>query len=301
MFMRIAITGSSGLIGSKLVDAFTEEGHEILRLVRDPHQTDPRCKTSLWQPERGEIDRDALEGMDVVIHLAGKTINQRWTRKHKKEVLTSRIRGTTLIAETLASLKNPPRVLLSASGIGLTHNHDLVADESNSIGDGFLPVVIRPWEESTRAAEKKGIRVVLMRFGVVLSPRGGALKRMLLPYKLGIGGRVGHGRQVLSWVALNEIPHIVRFLIDHEEISGVVNITAPNPVTNAEFVRTLGKVLRRPTIIPVPAFVIRLLFGEMGEELILKGNPVIPRKLLEAGYKFRYPELEPALREMFCK
>jgi uncharacterized protein (TIGR01777 family) len=297
--MRIAITGSTGLVGTKLVDSLTAEGHDVLCLVRDLNQGDPRCRKSLWRPDRGVIDRDALEGMDVVIHLAGKSINGRWTRKHKEEVLTSRIQGTTLIAETLAGLKHPPKALLSASGIGLTHKYDMISNESNSIGDGFLPTVIRPWEESTRAAEEAGIRVVHMRFGMVLSTRGGALKQMLLPYKLGIGGRVGHGRQVLSWVALDEIPHIVRFLIEHEEISGVVNITAPNPVTNAEFVRVLGKVLRRPTIFPVPAFMIRLLFGEMGEELILKGNPVIPRKMLDAGYEFRYPELEPALRNIF--
>ncbi|WP_164491696.1 TIGR01777 family oxidoreductase [Staphylospora marina] len=296
--MRIAITGSSGLVGTCLVNAFLKDGHDLLLLVRKPGAGDPRCRHSLWDPERGVIDRDALEGMDAVIHLAGKSINGRFTRKHKEQVLSSRVKGTTLLSDTLASLKRPPRVFLSASGIGLTHQYDLVSDESNSLGDGFLPTVIQPWEASTQPAIQAGIRTVLLRFGIVLSKDGGALKQMLPVYRMGLGGKIGHGKQVMSWISIEEIPHILRFLMERETVSGVVNMTAPRPVTNEEFVRTLGKVLERPVLFPVPAFAIHLLFGEMGEELLLKGNPVLPKKLLDEGYTFRHPELEPALRRI---
>lgn len=293
--MRIAITGSTGLVGTRLTQFFQKEGHQVLRLVR---KTDQGRGTAYWQPETGEIEAEALEGTDVLIHLAGKSINGRWTKKRKEEILLSRTKGTRLIAETLASLRRPPRVLLSASGIGMTDDNTREVDETDSVGSGFLSDVIREWEKSTKAAEKAGIRVAHMRFGMVLSPRGGALKQMLPAFKLGLGGRLGHGRQWVSWVALEEIPHIVRFLIDRKEVAGPVNIVSPNPVSNVEFIQALGEALRRPVMIPMPSFALKLLFGEMGEELLLKGNRAIPKKLLDAGYTFRYPELEPALKEM---
>jgi len=296
--MRIAITGSTGLVGTRLTEAFQEDGHHVLRLVRNPDRADRRQGTAYWQPEKGEIDAESLEGTDILIHLAGKTINGRWTKKRKEQILLSRTKGTRLIAETLAALKRPPKVLLSASGIGMTHDNTRTVDESDSVGTGFLSDVIKEWEKSTRPAEKAGIRVVHLRFGLVLSPRGGALKQMLPAFKLGLGGRLGHGRQGVSWVALDEIPHIVRFLIDREEVAGPVNVVSPNPVTNAEFVRAIGKVLRRPAVIPIPAFALKLMFGEVAVELLLKGNRAVPKKLLKAGYRFRYPDLEPALREM---
>jgi uncharacterized protein (TIGR01777 family) len=294
--MRIAITGSTGLVGTRLTEFFQEEGHQVLRLVRKTGQGGR--ETAYWQPETGEIEAEALEGTEVLVHLAGKSINGRWTKRRKEEILLSRTKGTRLIAETLAALKRPPKVLLSASGVGMTHEDVREVDESNSLGSGFLSDVIKEWEKSTRPAEEAGIRVVHLRFGLVLSPRGGALKQMLPAFKLGLGGRLGHGRQGVSWVALEEIPRIVRFLIDREEVSGPVNIVSPNPVSNAEFIRALGEALRRPVRIPMPAFALKLMFGEVAEELLLKGNRAIPRKLLDAGYTFRYPDLEPALREM---
>lgn len=296
--MRIAITGSTGLVGTRLVEAFQEDGHHLLRLVRNPDRADRERGTAYWQPETGEVDAEALEGTDVLIHLAGKSINGRWTKKRKEQILLSRTKGTRLISETLARLKRPLRLFISASGIGTTREEVREVDETGSVGSGFLSDVIREWEKSTEAAEKAGIRVVKMRFGMVLSPRGGALKQMLPAFKLGLGGRLGHGRQGVSWVALEEIPPIVRFLIAREEVTGPVNIASPHPVTNAEFIRALGRALRRPTVIPMPAFALKWMFGEMGEELLLKGNRAIPKKLLEAGYSFRYPDLEQALREM---
>lgn len=294
--MRIAITGSTGMVGTRLTESFSEEGHHVLRLVRKSGRSEPG--TVYWEPEKGEIDAEALEGTDVFIHLAGKSINGRWTKKRKQEILFSRTKGTRLVAETLAALKRPPRVLLAASGVGMTHEDVREVDESGSVGTGFLSGVIKEWEETTIPAEKAGIRVVNMRFGMVLSPRGGALKQMLPAFKLGLGGRLGHGRQGVSWVALEEIPHVVRFLIDREEVSGPVNVVSPHPVSNAEFIQAFGRALRRPVLIPMPAFALKLIFGEMGEELLLKGNRAIPKKLLDAGYTFRYPDLEPALREM---
>lgn len=294
--MRIAITGSTGLVGTRLTNFFQEEGCRVFRLVRKPGQGGGEAV--YWQPETGEIDAEALEGMDVLIHLAGKSINGRWTKRRKEEILLSRTKGTRLIAETLAALKRPPKVFLSASGIGMTREDVREVDESDSVGSGFLSDVIKEWEKSARPAEKAGIRVVHLRFGLVLSPRGGALKQMLPAFKLGLGGRLGHGRQGVSWVALEEIPHVVRFLIDRKEVAGPVNVASPNPVSNAEFIRALGAALRRPTRIPMPAFVLKLMFGEMGEELLLKGNRAIPKKLLDAGYTFRYPDLESALKEM---
>ncbi|SFF98370.1 hypothetical protein SAMN04488025_11129 [Planifilum fulgidum] len=294
--MRIVITGSTGLVGTRLAEFFQEEGRQVLRLVRKSGRGEPG--TAYWQPETGEIDAEALEGADVLIHLAGKSINGRWTKRRKEEILLSRTRGTRLIAETLAALKRPPGVFLCASGIGTTREGGREVDEKDSAGSGFLSGVIKEWEKATVPAKEAGIRVVNMRFGMVLSPRGGALKRMLPAYKLGLGGRLGHGRQWMSWVALEEIPHVVRFLIERDEVAGPVNVVSPNPVSNAEFIRALGGALRRPVAFPVPAFAVKLMFGEMGEELLLWGNRAIPKKLLEVGYSFRYPDLEKALREM---
>ena len=260
--MRIAITGSTGLVGTRLTNFFQEEGCRVFRLVRKPGQGGGEAV--YWQPETGEIDAEALEGMDVLIHLAGKSINGRWTKRRKEEILLSRTKGTRLIAETLAALKRPPKVFLSASGIGMTREDVREVDESDSVGSGFLSDVIKEWEKSARPAEKAGIRVVHLRFGLVLSPRGGALKQMLPAFKLGLGGRLGDGRQGVSWVALEEIPPCRPLSDRSERGGGAGQRRISNPVSNAEFIRALGAALRRPTRIPMPAFVLKLMFERWG-------------------------------------
>jgi len=298
--MRIAITGSTGLIGTALVEWFSKNGHSITRIVRDSHPSGAnRCV--VWDPNQRRIDAAALEGHDVVIHLAGESIaSGRWTAERKARIRDSRIQGTSLISETLAKLSHRPRVLLSASAIGYYGNRDPneTLDESSKPGSGFLAEVCSQWEQATAPAQAAGIRVVNMRFGIVLSSRGGALAKMLPPFKLGVGGKIGSGNQIMSWIALDEIPTAVSHLIANEALSGPVNFVSPNPVSNAEFTRVLGRVLSRPTIFPVPALAAKIMFGEMADELLLGGARVIPKKLQESGYKFTYPNLEQALKQV---
>lgn len=295
--MKIAITGATGLIGSVLVRHLREEGHE-LTLVARQRVTAGEEKAVYWRPDRGELDAGGLEGHDAVIHLAGENIaSGRWTAKQKEKILNSRKEGTTLLCKTLASLKQPPKVLLSASATGFYGNRDPeeVVDEETPMGSGFLARVSEVWERAAQPARDAGIRVVHLRFGVVLSGQGGALGKMLPVFRLGVGGRLGDGRQMI-WIALDEIPYVVGFLLRREDLSGPVNLVAPRPVTNAEFTHTLGGVLHRPTMFPLPAFIIRLALGEMAEELLLNGSRVLPQKLSEAGYRFRWSDLEGALR-----
>ncbi|OYD07285.1 TIGR01777 family oxidoreductase [Paludifilum halophilum] len=297
--MRIAVTGGSGLIGTAIRSELEKQGHQVTNLTRKGSDRGEEEKVLLWEPERGEIDAGGLEGMDAVIHLAGENISaRRWTSKQKERIRESRIRGTTLLCETLARLRQKPKVLLSASAFGYYGNRDSseTLDESAAPGEGFLARVTEEWERSTRAAEEAGIRTVHMRFGMVLSREGGALAKMLPMFKLGGGGRIGDGNQMMSWISLEEIPRIVSFLLQREELSGPVNIVTPHPVSNAVFTRTLGQVLRRPAVIPLPAFAARLFLGEMAEELLLSGSRTLPCRLMEAGYTFSYPELPSALR-----
>ncbi len=298
MSLRIAITGSTGLIGSSLVSFLLKEGHQITQISRKKELKGPKTPVILWNPDKGEIDIDALEGFDVIIHLAGANVGERWdVRDHKQAILDSRVNGTGLLCRTLASLKNKPKVLLSASAIGFYGNHDaeVILSEDSLPGDGFLADVCRKWETATKPASEANIRVVNLRFGVVLSKNGGALAKMWLPFQLGLGGVLGSGKQMMSWVALNEIPWIVLFLINSGHIYGPVNVVAPHPVTNADFTKTLGDVIHRPTFLPVPAFAVQLLFGEMGEVLLLGGSYVVAKRLQELGYKYQYPHLKEAL------
>jgi uncharacterized protein (TIGR01777 family) len=247
------------------------------------------------------IDRAGLEAHDAVVHLAGEDIAAgRWTQARKHVIRESRIHGTRLLCETLASLAQKPRVLIAASGVGYYGNHepDHPVDETSPRGSGFLSDLVRDWEQATTPAKAAGTRVVYTRFGIVLSPRGGALAKMLPPFKMGLGGKVGSGRQVMSWIALDDVPSALLHIIEHDALSGPVNVVSPHAVTNAEFTRILGHVLGRPAILPLPAFAARLLFGEMADALLLGGARVLPKRLEGSGYPFAYPRLEPALHHL---
>ncbi len=299
--MRIAITGSSGLIGSALMARFEQDGHAITRVVRGAGVREPRHRTVVWNPATGAIDRAGLEAHDAVVHLAGEDIAAgRWTQVRKQVIRESRIRGTLLLCETLAGLAHKPHVLITASGVGYYGNHepDESVDETSPRGAGFLADLVRDWEQATTPAKAAGIRVVHTRFGIVLSPRGGALAKMLPVFRMGLGGKVGSGRQAMSWIALDDVPSVMLHIIEHDSLSGPVNVVSPHAVTNAEFTRILGQVLGRPAILPLPAFVARLLFGEMADALLLGGARVIPQQLEDTGYRFVYPRLEQALQHL---
>lgn len=297
--MKIVVTGSSGLVGSALVPFLTTGGHQVTRVVRSAESE----SDVLWKPDAGQLDAGALEGHDGVVHLAGENIAaRRWNTEQKAQIRDSRVKGTKLLCETLARLKQPPRVLVSASAIGFYGNRgDEVLTETSAPGDGFLPDVCRDWEAATRPAGDTGIRVVNLRFGIILSPKGGALAKMLTPFRLGFGGRMGNGRQWMSWIALDDAIGAIYHAIATENLSGPVNAVAPNPVTNRDFTKTLGRVLWRPTIIPVPAFMARLAFGEMANDLLLGSTRVQPDKFLRSGYRFLYANLEGAFRHLLGK
>jgi uncharacterized protein len=293
--MKILVSGSSGLIGSTLIPFLTTGDHSVARLVRKQG-----AQGVYWNPAAGELDAAKLEGFDAVVHLAGDNISEgRWTAAKKKRIRDSRVKGTRLLAEALAKLTKKPSVFVCASAIGYYGDRGAEAlDENAAAGDGFLADVCVDWEKAAEPARKAGIRVVHLRIGPVLAADGGALDKMLLPFKLGLGGVVGSGDQYFSWVTVDDVVGIILFAIENQDISGPVNTVAPNPVTNRELTKTLGKVLSRPTIMPVPAFALRLALGEMADELLLASTRVIPTKLERAGYSFRFANLEPALRHL---
>ena len=294
------MTGSTGLIGTALVAALIRRGDEVTRLVRGAARARRAdgAREVLWNPARGELDAAELEGHDAAVHLAGDPVAEgRWTDEKKRRIRDSRVQGTTLLAATLAKLQTPPRTLLSASAVGYygDRGQETLTEES-ATGTDFLANVCREWEASTGAAKAAGVRVVLLRFGVVLSGEGGALAKMLTPFKLGAGGRIGSGEQYMSWIALDDVTGAILHALAHEELAGAVNVVAPRPVTNAEFTKTLGGVLGRPTIFAVPAFAARLAFGEMADAALLASQRVEPARLKASNYEFKYPELEGALR-----
>jgi uncharacterized protein (TIGR01777 family) len=296
--LRIAVTGASGLIGRALVSFLTTGGHTVTRLVRHRAQGDEVH----WDYLKGRLERSKLEGLDAVIHLAGEPIGARWTRERKRNIRESRSIATRFLAEALGWLERPPKVLVSASAIGIYGNRgDATVTESSSTLDAppdFLTEVAREWEAATEPARAAGIRTVLTRFGIALSPAGGALQRMLPPFRLGVGGPLGRGEQYMSWIALDDLIGGVHHALMTETLSGPVNLTAPNPVTNSTFAAALGRVLDRPALLPVPAAALKLALGEMAETTVLHGVRVVPERLLASGYAFRYPELEGALRFM---
>lgn len=298
--MKVLVSGSSGFIGSALVSSLVANGHNVTRLIRA--QPKPGAAEVRWDPAAGTIDAAGLEGHDAVVHLAGERILGRWTAAKKARIRDSRVKGTQLLAEALSKLARPPKVLLCASAIGYYGNRgDELLREESVLGTGFLSEVCREWEAASQAAAQKGIRVVQLRIGVVLSPAGGALGQMLLPFKLGLGGRLGTGKQYMSWIAIDDLLGIMQHALATESLRGPVNGVAPRPVTNLEFTKTLGRVLSRPTIFPMPAFAARLVFGEVADEILLGSQRVEPARLAASGYKFRHPELEGALRHLLRK
>lgn len=299
--MNVVITGATGLVGSALVSFLTSGGHRVTRMGRTAAQAPPPGVTdSVWSPNSGRIDRSVLEGADAVVHLAGENIAAgRWTSAQKARIRDSRVKGTRVLCEAIAGLSNPPRVLVSASAIGWYGNRgDEVLTEESSSGTGFLADVCRDWEAEVEPAEKTGVRVVRLRIGVVLSPRGGALAKMLTPFKLGVGGVIGSGRQHMSWISLDDLVGAIHHALVTESLRGPVNAVSPHPVTQREFTKMLGRVLSRPTVFPMPAGVARVLFGEMAEELLLSSARILPGQLQASGFKFRQPELEGALRHL---
>jgi uncharacterized protein (TIGR01777 family) len=294
--MRVLVTGSSGLIGRELVAELGRQGHEVTRLVRRPAAT---AGEATWDPSAGTIETAKLEGHDAAVHLAGAGIgDHKWSDDHKRAVLDSRVQGTGLLARTLAGLDQPPTVLISGSAVGYYgYESDQPMTETSPKGRGFLADVVAAWEEAAAPAADAGIRTVRIRSGVVLTAKGGALKKQLLPFKLGIGGRLGDGEQWLSWISLEDEVAAIIHLLASEATEGPVNVTSPQPVTNKEFTATLARVLKRPAFMPVPTPALHALFGkEMTAEMLLGGQKVLPAKLDESGYPFAHPSLEEALR-----
>ena len=291
--MKIAVTGASGLIGSALRPVLQTAGHECVGLARTGAEPS-------WEPATGTVTPGALDGIDAVVHLAGENIaGGRWSAARKRRIRDSRVEPTRRLSETLARLAAPPRVLMAASAIGYYGDRgDIAVDETAPVGTGFLPQVCQAWEAATDPAREAGIRVVHLRTGIVLTPAGGALGKMLLPFKMGVGGVIGSGAQYMSWVALDDVLGATLFSLTNDTVNGPVNVVAPEPVTNREFTKTLGRVLGRPTIVPMPGFAARLAFGEMADALLLEGARVHPVVLQDAGYRFGYPTLDGALRHV---
>ncbi|HEX6748330.1 MAG TPA: TIGR01777 family oxidoreductase [Longimicrobium sp.] len=290
--LRVAVAGASGLIGSALVRRLERDGHTVLRLVR----RDPRgAGEARWDPASGSVDAGALAGVDAVVNVAGENVGERWTGERRR-IRASRVEGTRLLAEAMAGLQPKPRVLVNASAVGIYGERgDERVDEMSPGGEGFLAEVVREWEAATAPASGAGIRVVLPRMGVVLSARGGALAKMLTPFRLGAGGTMGSGRQWMSWVSLDDAVDVMYLSLVDERLTGPVNVVA-GAVTNEQFTRTLARVLNRPAFVPVPAFALKLAFGDMAKETILISQRVEHRKLTQLGYSFAHPELEGALR-----
>ena len=289
--MKIAISGASGLVGSALVPTLRAEGHDVIRLVR--REARARDEVS-WNPATGDIDASGLHGIDAIVNLSGENIGQRWTESKKREILESRTTATDLLARTAASLDPRPSVFVCAGGIGIYGDRgDEIVTEESTPGSGFEAEVGRAWEAAAEPAREAGIRVVNFRQGMVLAKEDGALRRMLLPFKLGLGGRVGSGRQWWTWVALDDLTAAYAFVLGGD-LAGAVNVCAPNPVTSEQFTDALGKALRRPTIFPAPALAIRTLFGEMSD-VLLKGRRALPARLLDAGFEFSAPTIDVGL------
>ena len=293
--MRILMSGSTGLVGTRLREIAEANGHEVIALVRRPVKGDGE---RFWNPGEGVLDPTVFEGIDVVVHLAGENIGDgRWTETKKRRIRDSRVQGTRLLAEGIATRDTPPRALVCASAIGFYGDRgDEILTEESPPGTGFLADVCQEWESAADPARDKGLRVVHVRLGMVLSSEGGALPQMLLPFKLGVGGVVGSGRQYWSWITLPDAARVFLLAVENEELAGPLNAVAPNPSTNYEFTKALGEVLNRPTVLPAPAFAVKLALGELAEALILGSTRVLPRNLESKEFSFLHSDIEPALR-----
>lgn len=293
----VVVSGASGLIGTALVQSLRSRGHQVRRLVRSSRNAQPGDIP--WDPERGVLDARALEGTNAIVHLAGAPIAVRWTADRKREIRESRLKSTSLIARTVASLAVKPSVVLSGSAIGYYGDRgDEVLDERSAPGTDFLGTLATEWESAAAPMRDAGVRVVWLRTGIVLSPAGGALGKLLTPFRLGLGGPIGSGRQWMSWISLEDHVRAMEHALATTTMAGAANLVAPNPVRSAEFAATLGHVLSRPAIIPLPAFALELAFGEMAQATLLAGQRAIPKALLGVGFGFRTPTLEAALRAM---
>ena len=293
------MTGASGLVGSALVSMLDARGHQVVKLMRGPASS---ASAATWNPEARQIDLGRAGNIDAVVHLAGANIAQRWTPEVKRRIRDSRVEGTQLLSGALAKLPTPPKVLVCASATGFYGNRgEEWLDERSAPGHGFLADACQEWEAAADAARATGIRVVHLRLGIVLTPNGGALAKMLPAFRLGIGGRLGDGRAYWSWIVLDDLIEVILHALVTESLKGPVNAVSPNPITNSVLTETLGHVLRRPAILPVPRFALELLFGEMAREAMLASFRVKPSRLLETGFQFRFPELEPALRHLLVR
>jgi uncharacterized protein (TIGR01777 family) len=293
--MKVLISGASGLIGTALKTALSTRDDQILALARRTAQTDDEIT---WDPSSGSLDASRLNNLDAVVHLAGENIAAgRWTPAQKARIRDSRVQGTNLLARTIARLSSPPKVFISASAIGYYgHRDDEILTEDSAPGDGFLPEVCTAWEKAAKPAIEAGIRTVHPRIGIVLSPKGGALAKMRLPFKLGLGGIIGSGTQYMSWITLDDLISFLLFSIDNDTINGPINAVSPTPVTNREYTKTLGRVLSRPTIFPLPAFAARLALGEMADALLLSSARVLPTRLESLDFSVLHTQLDPTLR-----
>ena len=302
--MKIVVSGSTGLIGSPLVEALQRRGDEVVRLIRGPQPAGGGGGGGgalRWDPERGTIDRAGLEGVDAIIHLAGENVFGRWSAAKQQRIRDSRVQGTRVVSDAIAALTKRPAALLAASAIGYYGDQgDQQLTERSPAGGDFLAEVSRDWEAATAPAARAGVRVVNMRFGVVLTPSGGALGKMLPPFRLGLGGPVGSGNQYVSWIELGDVVRAILHLLERSDLSGPVNMTAPTPVTNRELATSLGKVLHRPSLMPVPAFAMKMAFGAEGAEMLQSGQRVLPELLVASGFKFRFETIEPALRSLLA-
>jgi uncharacterized protein (TIGR01777 family) len=302
MISRILVSGVSGPIGAALLPSLKTRGYDVVRMVREGTRGAATTEEQVsWDPAK-PIAPATVSGFDAVIHLAGESIVGRWTNDKKKKIRDSRVAGTTALAEALAHAKDKPQVLVCSSAIGYYGDRGSeVLSEESAPGEGFLPDVCREWEAATKAAIDAGIRTVQIRTGVVLSPTGGALGKMLMPFKMGVGGKIGDGCQWMSWIDVQDMVGAIHHILKSDLLQGPVNMVAPKPVTNAEFTKTLASVLSRPAVFPVPAFVVKLAFGEMGETVLLGSQRVEPTQLVASGYPFRFSELRASLENILKK
>ena len=292
--MKIAMAGASGLVGKALTPLLEADGHDVVRLVRGS----PKAGEIEWHPNQDAIDPAKLDGFEAIINLAGENVAEgRWTEEKKKKIHDSRVNGTHLISEAIAKLTSKPRIFLCASATGIYGDRgDETLDEQSESGGGFLAGVCREWEKATEPATRAGVRVVNLRFGPILARVGGMLEKMLTPFKMGLGGKIGSGKQYISWVSLEDSIGAMKLALTDESIRGPLNVVSPKPVTNERFTRALGEVLSRPTLMAMPAFAARLAFGEMADEMLLVSQKVIPKRLQAAGFQFEYSDLEMALQ-----